>query len=500
MEKSAEAIVVVQERVAKGRTIKYLSKREGPSVNSNGESLLEMIQAGKETMRKEDRSRPNTELCEQLISFTNIQQAVKKVMQNKGSAGIDGMGVQELPGYFEAHWIEIREQIVTRTYKPQPVLRVEIPKDNGGVRLLGIPTAVDRVIQQALVQVLTPVFEPTFSEFSFGFRPGRSAEDAVRLAQTHMSEGYKHVVDLDLSKFFDTVNHDILMGLIDKYMDDKDVRRLIYVFLKSGVMTNGSMLATALGTPQGGPLSPLLSNIYLTPYDRELEQRGLRFVRYADDCNIFTKSKMSSYRVRDNAKSYLERKLKLTVNREKTEARRAYGSTFLGFTFMTYGQRGKLGMTVPQKKKLKKLEDRIRLVTKRNRGVSIEVVIRELNSVLRGWIGYFARSAIKNYLTHLMEWIRRRVRQYLWKQWRNGRNRKHRLRQLGIAEWQLAKWKLGSNSYWKMAGTISLVLNNGIIHTQFNLVDAVGYYEKLHAKRMEHDGTVLDWRYNSLFG
>jgi group II intron reverse transcriptase/maturase len=500
VEKSAEAIVVVQERVAKGRTIKYLSKREGPSVNPNGESLLEMIQAGKETMRKEDRSRPNTELCEQLISFTNIQQAVKKVMQNKGSAGIDGMGVQELPGYFEAHWKVIREQIVTRTYKPQPVLRVEIPKDNGGVRLLGIPTAVDRVIQQALVQVLTPVFEPTFSEFSFGFRPGRSAEDAVRLAQTYMSEGYKHVVDLDLSKFFDTVNHDILMGLIDRYMDDKDVRRLIYVFLKSGVMTNGSMLATALGTPQGGPLSPLLSNIYLTPYDRELEQRGLRFVRYADDCNIFTKSKMSSYRVRDNAKSYLERKLKLKVNREKTEARRAYGSTFLGFMFMSYGQRGKLGMTVPQKKKLKKLEDRIRLITKRNRGVSIEAVIRELNRVLRGWIGYFARSAIKGYLERLMEWIRRRIRQYLWKQWKNGRNRKHRLRQLGIAEWRLSKWKLGSNSYWKMAGLMNHLIENGTIHEHYRLMDAVGYYKKLHAKRMEHDGIVLDWRYNSLFG
>jgi group II intron reverse transcriptase/maturase len=283
-------------------------------------------------------------------------------------------------------------------------------------------------------------------------------------------------------------------------MDDKDVRRLIYVFLKSGVMTNGSMLATALGTPQGGPLSPLLSNIYLTPYDRELEQRGLRFVRYADDCNIFTKSKMSSYRVRDNAKSYLERKLKLTVNREKTEARRAYGSTFLGFTFMTYGQRGKLGMTRPQAKKLKKLEDRIRLVTKRNRGVSIEVVIRELNSVLRGWIGYFARSHIKKYLTHLMEWIRRRIRQYLWKQWKNGRNRKHRLRQLGIAEWRLAKWKLGSNSYWMMAGLMNHLIESETLHEHYNLVDAVGYYKKLHAKRMVQDGIVLDWRYNSLFG
>ena len=234
-------------------------------------------------MRKEDRSRPNTRLCEQLVSLANIHDAVKKVMRNKGSAGIDGMEVTALPSYFEAHWGEIREQIVTRTYSPQAVLRREIPKDNGGVRLLGIPTAVDRVIQQALVQVLTPVFEPTFSEFSFGFRPGRSAEDAVRLAQTYMSEGYRHVVDLDLSKFFDTVDHDILMGLVDKHMEDKDVRRLILVFLKSGVMTNGSMMATTLGTPQGGPLSPLLSNIYLTPYDRELEKRGLRFVRYADD-------------------------------------------------------------------------------------------------------------------------------------------------------------------------------------------------------------------------
>ena len=451
-------------------------------------------------MRKEDRSRPNTKLCEQLISFTNIHEAVKKVMQNKGSAGIDGMTVNELPTYFEAHWKEIREQIVTRTYKPQPVLRVEIPKDNGTVRLLGIPTAVDRVIQQALVQVLTPVFEPTFSEYSFGFRPDRSAEDAVRLAQTYMSEGYKHVVDLDLSKFFDTVNHDILMGLIDKYMDDKDVRRLIYVFLKSGVMTNGSMMATALGTPQGGPLSPLLSNIYLTPYDKELESRGLKFVRYADDCNIFTNSKRSSYRVRDNAKSYLERKLKLKVNMEKTEARRAYGSTFLGFTFMTYGKRGKLGMTIPQKKKLRKLEDRIRLITKRNRGVSIEVVIRELNSILRGWIGYFARSAIKGYLTRLMEWIRRRLRQYLWKQWKNGENRRHRLRQLGVQEWSLEKWKLGSNSYWKMAGAMNYLISNESIHGRFGLMDILGYYNKLHAERMERDGIVLEFRYNSLFG
>ncbi len=220
-------------------------------------------------MKKGNRLEPNTKLCEQLISLPNIRQAIKKVMANRGSSGVDGMRVEELPSYFEEHWLEIRYRIVTRTYKPQPVLRVEIPKDNGGVRLLGIPTAVDRVIQQAIVQVLEEVFEPTFSDFSFGFRPGRSAEDAVRLAQTYISEGYRHTVDLDISKFFDTVNHDILMGLIDEHMQDKDIRRLIWVFLKSGVMTNGSMMATALGTPQGGPLSPLLSNIYLTPYDKE---------------------------------------------------------------------------------------------------------------------------------------------------------------------------------------------------------------------------------------
>jgi group II intron reverse transcriptase/maturase len=458
-----------------------------------------MIQDGKEHMRKEDKSRPNTNLCEQLISFANIQEAIRKVVANKGACGVDEMEVSELPGYFDAHWPEIRKQIVSRKYKPQPVLRVEIPKDSGGVRLLGIPTAIDRVIQQAMVQVLTPVFEPTFSDYSFGFRPNRSAEDAVRLAQTYMSEGYRHVVDLDLSKFFDTVNHDILMGLVDKHMEDKDIRRLIFVFLKSGVMTNGSMMATALGTPQGGPLSPMLSNIYLTPYDRELEYRGLRFVRYADDCNIFTKSKRSSYRVRDNAKSYLERKLKLRVNMDKTEARRASGSSFLGFTFLTYGKRERLGMVIPNKKKLKKLEDRIRLITRRNRGVKIDTVIRELNSMLRGWIGYFARSSMKKYLEQLMEWTRRRIRQYLWKQWKNGRNRKHRLRQLGVSDSVLKHWKLGSNSYWKMAGAMNCLLHSKTIHTHFGLLDVLGYYKNLYAKRMEADRGVLDFRYHSLF-
>jgi len=461
--------------------------------------LLHIVIDRKEIMRKEDKLTPNTKLCEELVSTYNIQMAMKKVMANKGASGVDKMKVQELPSYFDLYWDEIKVQILSRTYKPNPVLRVEIPKDNGGIRLLGIPTAVDRVIQQALVQVLTPVFEPTFSDFSYGFRPNRSAEDAVRLSQTYMSEGFKKVVDLDISKFFDTVNHDILMGLIDKHMEDKDIRRLIYVYLRSGVMTNGGMMATAKGTPQGGPLSPLLSNIYLTPFDKELEKRNLRFVRYADDCNIFTKSKMSSYRVRDSSISFLTKKLKLKVNMEKTEARRAVGSTFLGFTFITYGKKGKLGMCVPQKKKLKKLENRIRELTRRNRGVNIETVIQQLNSTLRGWIAYFSRSFIKRYLKSLMEWVRRRIRQYLWKQWKTGKNRRHKLRTLGISDNSLKSWKLGSNSYWKMAGAMNYFISNAILLDIYGLLDAETYYVKLHSKRMENDGIILNDRYYSLF-
>ena len=274
-----------------------------------------------------------------MLSPYNIEIAVRNVKRNGGSGGIDGVQMKDLDAYLEENWPRIKEQILTRQYKPKPVRRVEIEKENGGVRLLGIPCLIDRVIQQAMVQVLQPVFEPTFSEYSYGFRPNRSAEDAVRQAQIYMAEGYTHVVDLDLSKFFDTINHDLLMTLIDQKMRDKDIRRLIYVYLKSGVMSDGCLIATEEGTPQGGPASPLLANIYLTPYDKKLEERGLKFVRYADDCNIFTKSNYACKRVKASAIRFLEGKLKLKVNMEKTEARRAVGSSFLGFTFLTTKKR-----------------------------------------------------------------------------------------------------------------------------------------------------------------
>ena len=391
---------------------------------------------------------------------------------------VDGIGE-----YMEDNWSRIEEQILARTYKPKPVKRVEIPKVNGGVRLLGVPCVIDRVIQQAMVQVLQPVFEPTFSEHSYGFRPGRSAEDAVRKAQEYMAEGYRYVVDLDLSRFFDTVNHDLLMSLVDRTLEDKDIRRLIYVYLKSGIMTNGCMIESDEGTPQGGPLSPLLSNIYLTPYDKELEKRGHKFVRYADDCNIFTKSKYS-------AKS-LENRMKLKVNMEKTEARRAVGSSFLGFTFTTIKSKDGLGMCRPKQKKIEKFEQRIREITKRSRGVSAERMISELNSYLRGWINYYARGYFKKWLEGKAQWIRRRARQYLWKLWKKAGARKQHLLEVGVPNWWIAKYTKGlsSNRYWRMSNALGSAITNEILQEKLGLLNIEEYYRVKHAERMEWDRT-----------
>ncbi len=446
-----------------------------------------------ETMTEENRREPNTELCERMLSPYNIEIAVRNVKRNGGSGGIDGVQMKDLDAYLEENWPRIKEQILTRQYKPKPVRRVEIEKENGGVRLLGIPCLIDRVIQQAMVQVLQPVFEPTFSEYSYGFRPNRSAEDAVRQAQIYMAEGYTHVVDLDLSKFFDTINHDLLMTLIDRQMRDKDIRRLIYVYLKSGVMSDGCLIATEEGTPQGGPASPLLANIYLTPYDKKLEERGLKFVRYADDCNIFTKSNYACKRVKASAIRFLEGKLKLKVNMEKTEARRAVGSSFLGFTFLSTKKRenGELGYCKPKAKKLKKLKDRVREITSRSKGESIETTIKNLNIYLLGWMNYYARSALKGFIKELAGWIRRRLRQKLWKLWKKGARRKAELRKLGCKEWQLDKLgKATSNSYWKMAGALGSYITNTALETKFGLIPIEATWDRLHSKRMMRDKAI----------
>ena len=444
-------------------------------------------------MKGENRKEPNTELCRRMLSLQNLEKAISAVKRNKGSAGVDGVKVDEIESYMHQNWKHIEEQILARTYKPQPVKRVEIPKDNGGVRLLGVPCVIDRVIQQAMVQVLTPVFEPTFSDYSYGFRPNRSAEDAVRKAQEYMAEGYKHVVDLDLSKFFDRVNHDYLMTLVDNTLKDKDIRRLIFVYLKSGIMCDGCLIPSAEGTPQGGPLSPMLSNIYLTPYDKELERRGHKFVRYADDCNIFTKSKYACNRVKESVIRFLEGKMKLKVNTEKTEARRVEGSSFLGFTFTTRVSTEGLGYCRPKDKKLRKFEDKIREITSRSRGVAFSAVVQELNAYIRGWINYYARSNIHSYIKEKAAWIRRRLRQYLWKQWKTPSNRRDKLQELGIPKWRLDKINCYSSCRWyKISSILSPYITNNTLFNKFNLVDIEGEYKRLHRERR-----LLDRTYNS---
>ena len=444
-------------------------------------------------MKGENRKEPNTELCRRMLSLQNLEKAINAVKRNKGSAGVDGVKVDEIESYMHQNWKHIEEQILARTYKPQPVKRVEIPKDNGGVRLLGVPCVIDRVIQQAMVQVLTPVFEPTFSDYSYGFRPNRSAEDAVRKAQEYMAEGYKHVVDLDLSKFFDRVNHDYLMTLVDNTRKDKDIRRLIFVYLKSGIMCDGCLIPSEEGTPQGGPLSPMLSNIYLTPYDKELERRGHKFVRYADDCNIFTKSKYACNRVKESVIRFLEGKMKLKVNTEKTEARRVEGSSFLGFTFTTRVSTEGLGYCRPKDKKLRKFEDKIREITSRSRGVAFSAVVQELNAYIRGWINYYARSNIHSYIKEKAAWIRRRLRQYLWKQWKTPSNRRDKLQELGIPKWRLDKINCYSSCRWyKISSILSPYITNNTLFNKFNLVDIEGEYKRLHRERR-----LLDRTYNS---
>ena len=444
-------------------------------------------------MKGENHKEPNTELCRRMLSLQNLEKAISAVKRNKGSAGVDGVKVDEIESYMHQNWKHIEEQILARTYKPQPVKRVEIPKDNGGVRLLGVPCVIDRVIQQAMVQVLTPVFEPTFSDYSYGFRPNRSAEDAVRKAQEYMAEGYKHVVDLDLSKFFDRVNHDYLMTLVDNTLKDKDIRRLIFVYLKSGIMCDGCLIPSEEGTPQGGPLSPMLSNIYLTPYDKELERRGHKFVRYADDCNIFTKSKYACNRVKESVIRFLEGKMKLKVNTEKTEARRVEGSSFLGFTFTTRVSTEGLGYCRPKDKKLRKFEDKIREITSRSRGVAFSAVVQELNAYIRGWINYYARSNIHSYIKEKAAWIRRRLRQYLWKQWKTPSNRRDKLQELGIPKWRLDKINCYSSCRWyKISSILSPYITNNTLFNKFNLVDIEGEYKRLHRERR-----LLDRTYNS---
>ena len=367
------------------------------------------------------------ELMEEVCEQENCKRALARVKANKGSAGVDGMTVEQLPEHLKQHWPVIREQLFSGTYRPQPVKRVEIPKPDGGVRKLGIPTVLDRFVQQAVMQVLQRRLDRTFSEHSYGFRPGRSAHQAIDRAQQCIADGYRWVVDLDLEKFFDRVNHDKLMARIAERVSDKRLLKLIRAFLCAGVMEDGLVSPVDEGTPQGGPLSPLLSNIVLDEFDREVERRGLRFARYADDCNIYVRSRRAGLRVMESITRFIITKLKLKVNEQKSAVARPWGRKFLGFSFTSAG--------VPKRriapKAVARFKERVRGLTRRTRGVSIERMAEDLARYLRGWIGYFGKCETPSVLQGLEMWLRHRLRSAIWKQWKRGKVRFAELRKRG---------------------------------------------------------------------
>ncbi len=356
-------------------------------------------------------------LIEKVVSKDNLNLAYKQVVANKGASGVDKMTCDEALEYLKVHGKDLVNQILSRNYQPLPVRRVEIPKPNGGVRKLGVPTVIDRIVQQALVQVLSPIFEPTFSEYSYGFRPGRSCQNAIDRALECLNSGYEWIVDLDLEKFFDNVNHDKLIRLVDNQVKDSDVTSLIMKFLKAGVMVNGTFEESKVGTPQGGNLSPLLSNIMLNQLDKELERRGLRFARYADDCVIFVKTKYSAERVMRNIVKYIETKLKLKVNATKTHVCRPNDLKYLGFGFWK-DSKTKTWKVCPHKDSQMKFKRNLKKLLCRSWSITLDDRLAKLNAVIRGWINYFKKGSMKNSLTVISGWIRTKLRIVIWKQWK----------------------------------------------------------------------------------
>jgi RNA-directed DNA polymerase len=392
------------------------------------------------------------QLMEEVCKRENCKQALRRVKANKGSAGVDGMTVQQLAEYLKQHWPAIREQLLNGTYKPQPVRRVEIPKPDGGIRKLGIPTVLDRFIQQAVMQVLQSRWDRTFSDHSYGFRPGRSAHQAVQAAQQYIAAGYRWCVDLDLEKFFDRVSHDKLMARIETRVSDRRLLKLIRLFLKAGVMEGGLVSPVDEGTPQGGPLSPLLSNIVLDEFDRELERRGLRFARYADDCNVYVRSRRAGKRVMESLKRFITTKLKLKVNEQKSAVARPWERKFLGFSFTA--NREPKRRIAP--KAVLRFKEKVRELTRRTRGVKVERMAEELGRYLRGWIGYFGQSQTPSVLQGLEEWTRRRLRSVIWKQWKRGSVRFAELRKRGVGKDLAAQTAGSAHGPWRLANSPAL--------------------------------------------
>jgi len=391
---------------------------------------------------------PNVNLLERILSQENMRQAWKRVKANKGVAGVDGMSIEEFPQYAQKHWRGIRQTVLDGTYKPKPVLRVEIPKATGETRPLGIPTIMDRVIQQAIAQELTPIFDPEFSETSYGFRPGRSAHDAVNKVREYIAEGYKMAVDMDLSKFFDRVNHDVLMHRVARKIRDKEVLKLIGKYLRAGVTVNGRYQRTVKGVPQGGPLSPLLANILLDDLDRELDKRGHRYVRYADDFIILVRSRIAAERVMGSVKQFLQKKLRLKVNENKSRIAKTDDTDYLGFSF-------KGTKIYWSEKAFKEFKRKVKRLTGRSWFVSMEYRLDKLAQYVRGWMNYFGISEYYSPIPEFDHWLRRRVRMCYWKQWRFARTKVRNLFKLGVSKRAAIPIAMSRKGPWNLSRTLA---------------------------------------------
>jgi len=438
--------------------------------------------AGAQSAEAQEREEQDgADLMERILSRGNLNRAYKRVKRNHGAAGIDGMKVEEALPWLKEHREELLESIRKGKYKPSPVRRREIPKPDGGVRKLGIPTVIDRIIQQAIAQQLVPIYEPLFWEGSYGYRPGRSAQQAMKRVKEYAEQGYTTAVLVDLSKYFDTLNHELLMNLLRKNIHDKRVIELIKRYLKAGVMENGLVIKTEAGSPQGGPLSPLLANIYLNEYDWEMTRRGVPVVRYADDIVVLCKSPRAGQRLMESTRRYLEGKLKLRMNVEKSKVVSIFAVRnfkFLGFAL----GKGRKGVYIRvHAKSLKKARQKLKELTSRSQGRNVRVVMRNVKTFAQGWLGYFGIAAMKTTMREWDGWLRRRLRMYIWKQWKKPRTRVENLKKLGMPDWQAYRNGNTRKGYWRIAG--SGILTHTITNERlaragyFSLSDR---YESLH--------------------
>ena len=432
--------------------------------------------ASRVTARREDSDREGMELMEAVVARENMVAALLRVERNKGSAGVDGMRVEELRSYLKEHWPRIKGLLLKGEYEPEPVLKVEIPKADGkGIRQLGIPTVVDRLIQQAVHQVLLPIFDAGFSESSYGFRPGRNAQQAVKQAREYVGEGNRWVVDMDLEKFFDRVNHDVLMSRVVRKVNDKRVLKLIRRYLQAGVMEEGVAIARHEGTPQGGPLSPLLSNILLDELDKELDRRGHRFCRYADDCNIYVKSRRAGERVMESLSRFLEKRLRLKVNRGKSAVGRPWQRKFLGYS-MTWHKQPRLKLAPSS---VRRLKEKVRAICRRGRGRNLERLIEEeLSPLLRGWVNYFGLAEVRGTFEELDKWIRHKLRCLIWRQWKRPYTRAKNLMKRGLTEERA--WKSATNGRGPWWNSGASHMNVAFRKSYFDSLGHVSLLDQLH--------------------